>query len=87
MIRVPLGKKCLLLLTETEYLQALDVFLRIEDRIAAQAPEAPLLTTKEMANRLGITARTLLARKKRGHLRPSVAHGKALGWRPDDALR
>ena len=70
-----------------EYVQVLDVFLRIEDRIATQAPAAPLLTTKEMATRLGITTRTLLARKKRGHVRPSVAHGKALHWRPEDALR
>ena len=70
-----------------EYIQALDLFLRIEDRIAAQAPAAPLLTTKEMATRLGISVRTLLQRKKRGHVRPSIAHGKALQWRPEDALR
>jgi len=70
-----------------EYVRALELYLRIEERLAAQAPAAPLLTTKEMATRLGITTRTLLQRKKRGHIRPSVAHGKALRWRPEDASR
>ncbi len=71
----------------SEFVHALDVILRIEAQLAAQAPAAPLLTTKEMADRLGISVRALLQRKKRGHIRPSVAHGKALSWRPEDAFR
>ena len=70
-----------------EYVRELDVFLRLEDRIAAQAPTTPFLSTKEMADRLGITVKTLLRRKKRGHIRPAVAHGKGLRWRVTDALR
>ncbi len=71
----------------TEFVQTLDVFLRVEDRIHAQAPAERFLSTKEMADRLGISVRCLLGRKKKGHVRPSIAHGKALRWRPEDALR
>ncbi len=71
----------------TEYLRALDLYLRIDDHLATQVPPAPLLTTREMANRLGISVRCLLGRKKKGHIRPTIAHGKALRWRPEDALR
>jgi len=71
-----------------EYLAALDLLLRLEDRLARQASDArAVLTTKEMADRLGISVKTLLARKKRGHVRPAVAHGKAFGWRVEDAFR
>jgi hypothetical protein len=71
-----------------EYLAALDLFLRLEDRLARQAGNGrATLTTKEMADRLGISVKTLLARKKRGAIRPSIAHGKALGWRLEDAFR
>ncbi len=70
-----------------DYVRTLDVYLCLEDRIAVQAPTAPLLTTREMAERLGITVKTLLRRKKRGHIRPAVAHGKALRWQVTDAFR
>ena len=71
-----------------DYMAALDVFLRVEERLARQETNGrPILTTREMAERLGISVKTLLARKKRGHIRPSVSHGKALGWRLEDALQ
>ncbi len=71
-----------------EYLAALDAFLRLEDRLARQEGNGrATLSTREMAGRLGISVKTLLARKKRGVIRPSVAHGKALGWRVEDAFR
>ncbi len=66
----------------------LDLLLRLEDRLALREGNAcAVLTSKEMAGRLGISVKTLLARKKRGAIRPSVSHGKALGWRLRDAIR
>lgn len=45
-----------------------------------------LLTTAEMAARLGITSKTLLRHKAEGRIRPTVAHGKLLRWSGKEAL-
>ena len=71
-----------------EYLDTIDLLLQIEDRLARQETNGrAILTTREMADRLGISVKALLRRKKQGRIRPSVAHGKALGWRVEDAMR
>ena len=69
-----------------DYVATLDVLLRLEV-LPAEANGTATLTTKEMAQRLGVSVKTLLARKAKGHIRPSVAHGKAFRWAPGDALR
>ena len=43
-----------------------------------------LLTTKQMAARLQVEAKTLLRRKARGDLRPAVVRGKFIRWRGDE---
>ena len=55
----------------------------------ATAPGAPgeLLTTKAMAERLGIAPKTLLKHTKAGAIRPAVHRGKLVRWRGTEALR
>jgi hypothetical protein len=49
--------------------------------------EGSLLTTAEMAERLGIKPKTLLKHKKRGTVRPALQEGKLIRWRGDEAKR
>lgn len=53
------------------------------------APEhgGPLLTTAQMAERLGISAKTLLRQKSTGGIRPAVQRGKLIRWRGDEIAR
>ena len=48
----------------------------------ATQPEngAPMLTTQEMASRLGVASKTLLRHKKNGKIQPALAKGKPLRW-------
>jgi hypothetical protein len=61
--------------------------------LPAIAPErrGALLTTAEMADRLGIAPKTLLRRRKRGQVRAAVELGQrgraALRWRGDEVAR
>lgn len=60
--------------------------------LAAVAPllspgQARLLTTAEMAVRLGISPKTLRRRKAMGLARPALQHGRLLRWRADQDLR
>ena len=43
-----------------------------------------LLTTREMAERLNITPKTLLRHRARGEVRAAVAAGKLIRWRGDE---
>jgi len=71
-----------------EYTQTLDVLLRVEEQLQRQYRTEPVVyTTAEMAQRLGVTIKTLLAWKREGVIQPSFAHGKRLKWRLSDALR
>ena len=40
-----------------------------------------LRTTKEMAERLRVSSKTLLRRKRRGELEPAIQVGKLIRWR------
>jgi hypothetical protein len=53
------------------------------------APErgGALLTTGEMAARLGISAKTLLRQKSAGGIRPALQRGKLIRWRGDEITR
>jgi len=50
----------------------------------APGARGELLTTAEMAGRLGITSKTLLRRKSKDKLRPALAKGKLIRWRGDE---
>jgi len=51
-------------------------------------PEArgALLTTQQLAERLGVKPKTVLRRRARGELRPALASGRLIRWRASDAL-
>ena len=55
---------------------------------SATAPEASgrLLTTAQLADRFGISPKTLLKRKRRGEIVPAVARGKLIRWAGDESL-
>lgn len=74
--------------TWSEYIRTLDVLLRVEEQVARHKTTEPVVyTTAQMAQRLGVTVRTLLAWKRAGVVRPSIAKGKRLRWQLSDALR
>jgi hypothetical protein len=54
--------------------------------VPSLAPEngGALLTTAEMAERLGISSKTLLRQKAAGGLRPALQRGKLIRWRGDE---
>ena len=45
-----------------------------------------MLTTAEMAARLGVAPKTLLRHKAKGRIRPAVAQGKLLRWKGNEPL-
>jgi len=45
-----------------------------------------MLSTAEMAARLGIAPKTLLRHKAKGRIRPAIAQGKLLRWRGNEPL-
>ena len=57
--------------------------------VPSLAPErgGALLTTGEMAARLGISAKTLLRQKSTGGIRPALQRGKLIRWRGDEIAR
>jgi len=73
-----------------DYLAVLDTMVGV---LAQLRPEAGggLLTTKEMAERLHVAPKTVLAMRKRGQLRPAREIGKrgraAIRWRADEVAR
>ncbi len=54
----------------------------------AVAPEATggLLTTEEMAQKMGLSVRSLLRHKKAGTIKPTLQHGKLLRWSGRESL-
>jgi hypothetical protein len=70
-----------------EYARIVEVLLRLEPRLAGAGEEGKaVLTTAEMAAKLGITVKTLLEWKSEGRIRPTFAKGKVLKWRLTDAV-
>lgn len=62
-----------------DYLEAVKALAAIAP---ALTPEngGPMLTTGEMAARLGVAPKTLLRHKARGRIHPAVEKGKLLRW-------
>lgn len=46
-----------------------------------------LLTTREMAERLGIAPKTLLKHTAKGKARPAIRSGKLIRWRGSEVVR
>ncbi len=69
-----------------EFLEAAKVLALL---LPALAPDqrGALLTTAEMADRLGISPKTLLKHKANGAIRPRVQRGKLIRWRGDEVPR
>ncbi len=45
-----------------------------------------MLTTAEMAERLGVAPKTLLRHKAEGRIKPTIVEGKLLRWRGNEVL-
>ncbi len=67
----------------------LEVVRTLTQLHTALLPEhgGPLLTTAEMASRLGVSPRTLLHHKQKGKIRPTQAKGKLLRWSGQERLQ
>jgi hypothetical protein len=68
------------------YLATLDVLLRMTAQ-TAPGRQGQLLTTREMAARLGLSAKTLLKHKQRGAITPALTKGKLVRWRGTETVR
>jgi hypothetical protein len=70
----------------TDYIATVHALAAI---VPSLAPErgGGLLTTAEMAGRLGISPKTLLRRKSEGEIRPVLQRGKLIRWRGDEIAR
>ena len=69
-----------------EFLQVTATLVSVHETLA-QGPKGDLLTTGEMASRLGLSSKTLLRYKKDGRIAPSVAQGKHLRWTGEERLK
>jgi len=68
------------------YLEAVQGAAALEARLTPGS-RGELLTTRAMAERLGITPKTLLKRKAKGQIRPAMQAGKLIRWRGSEAVR
>jgi hypothetical protein len=69
----------------TEFLEVLKVLAAILPNLRPEAG-GPMLTTQEMASRLGVASKTLLRHKAEGRIRPAVERGKLLRWSGQERL-
>ena len=67
------------------YLVTLQTLTAVLERLDVQELGAPL-TTRAMAERLGLKPKALLRHKARGSIRPAVQAGKLIRWRGDERL-
>ena len=72
---------------------AWEPFLATVNTLAAVLPHitpgtrGELLTTKQMAERLGIAPKTLLKHKSNGAVKPALQRGKLIRWKGDEVGR
>jgi hypothetical protein len=72
--------------TWTEYRETLAVLLVLTQH-ERPGERGELLTTREMAERLGLAPKTLLKHAASGAVRPALKRGKLIRWRGDEAVR
>jgi hypothetical protein len=68
--------------TWSEFYVAVQTLTSIVPRLG----EGEMLTTGDMAKRLGLSTKTLLRHKKAGAIKPAVQRGKLIRWKGDEAL-
>jgi len=66
------------------YIDAVNALTALIPCVNATAA-SELLTTKQLAERLGCDERTVRRHKKAGRLKPAVTAGRVVRWRPDIA--
>jgi hypothetical protein len=66
----------------SEFYIAVHALAAIEPRLG----HGDMLTTGMMAQRLGLSVKTLLKHKKSGAIQPAVVRGKLIRWRGNEAL-
>lgn len=65
-----------------EFYVAVQTFTSIVPRLG----EGEMLTTHAMAQRLGLTTKTLLRHRKNGAIKPTLAKGRLIRWKGDEVL-
>jgi hypothetical protein len=77
----------------TEFLEVVKVLSALLPNLRPEAG-GPMLTTAEMASRLGVAAKTLLRHKRNGRIQPAVEQGggkgkggKLLRWSGQERLQ
>jgi hypothetical protein len=68
------------------YLATLTAFLGVLDR-SALGSRGEMLTTAQMAARLGVAPKTLLKHKAAGAMKPALQCGKLIRWKGDEVTR
>ncbi len=63
------------------YVEALQVLAALD-----RPERGAMLTTREMAERLGVTPKALLRRAARGEIQPAMRAGKLIRWRGSEAV-
>ena len=70
----------------SEFLEVVKVLAALLPNLRPEAGGA-MLTTAEMAARLGVKPKTLLRHKAEGKIRPAVGQGKLLRWSGQERLQ
>ena len=68
------------------YVVTLTALLGVLEQVAP-GTRGELLTTAQMAERLGIAPKTLLKHKAAGAVKPALQRGKLIRWKGDEAAR
>ena len=68
------------------YLATLNALVAVLPHLAPGA-RGELLTTAQMAARLGVAPKTLLKHKAAGAVKPALQRGKLIRWKGDEAAR
>ncbi len=69
----------------SEFLEVVQALVALTQAVKPENG-GPMLTTQEMATRLGVAPKTLLRHKARGRIRPTVERGKLIRWSGQERL-
>jgi hypothetical protein len=69
-----------------DYLVTLEAAAKLDQQLQPGA-HGEMVSTRAMAERLGITPKTLLRHKARGKVTPAMQAGRLIRWRGTEAVR
>ncbi len=69
----------------TEFLEVVQTLVAVTQAVKPENG-GPMLTTQEMASRLGVAPKTLLRHRAEGKIQPAVTKGKLLRWSGQERL-